>query len=198
MSIRFRAYSPVVNEAESLAESPECYVSRIAHLKWRATAAFDAAAVTVAADTTVVGPDETLLHKPSGRRDAERILRKIRGRTIPVHTGFAIGDETSGQPLIGVCTTWIKFRNFSNTLVEDYVSSGRPLGKAGAFGLQDPESPELVEEVKGCSSSVVGLPICRLNAVLSGLKFSPKESRYECWDPVTCELAVAYASKLLK
>lgn len=111
----------------------------------------------LAADTTVAyGPDA--LGKAPDRETAAAMLRHLRGTRHAVHTGVAVLDG-QGRLRRGVATTEVVFREFSEAELETFLASETWRGKAGAYGVQDPESAPLVESVEGSRSNVIGLPL---------------------------------------
>lgn len=124
------------------------------------------AGLILAADTTVI-LDGEMLSKPVDSADAERMLRRLRGRVHQVATGVALYDchnhfLTSGQRCTAV---WM--RAYSDAEIAAYVATGDPLDKAGAYAVQH-EIFHPVERVEGCYLTVVGLPLCLVTSLLRG------------------------------
>ena len=75
-------------------------------------------------------------------------------------------------------------RNYSYRQIEEYVASGLPMDKAGAYGVQDRQF-DLVDSVNGCYTNVVGLPLCTTIDLLvalgmSGVGRNQIPAKYEC------------------
>jgi septum formation protein len=115
--------------------------------------------LVVGADTVVV-LDGELLGKPESRIAAGRMLRRLSGRTHEVFTGFTLIDSTTGGRVRGVERTAVTFRRLDDWEIDGYVSSGMPMDKAGAYGIQD-RSGLFVERIDGCFYNVVGFPLTR-------------------------------------
>ena len=94
--------------------------------------------------------------KPVDHDDAVRILQSLRGRTHQVITGVAVLTPFSST--VGHCVTNVTFNDVSDQEIEDYVNTGEPMDKAGAYGAQGMGS-FLVKELDGPFDNVVGLPL---------------------------------------
>ena len=115
-------------------------------------------AVVVAADT-VVDVDGDALGKPRDAREAAAMLRRLSGRTHRVHTAFALG--VAGRETIEeVATTSVRFYELSAGEIDEYVATGEPLDKAGAYGIQG-RAAALVEGIEGDFYTVMGFPLAR-------------------------------------
>lgn len=109
----------------------------------------------VAADTIVV-IDDVILGKPKDAETAQMMLKQLSGRTHQVMTGVAV--QYAGKLLSDVCVTDVTFRQLSAEEIREYVATGEPLDKAGAYGIQG-KGAVLVEKISGCYDNVVGLPL---------------------------------------
>jgi septum formation protein len=105
---------------------------------------------------TVVAMDGVQFTKPVDFDDAVRILSALRGRTHQVITGVAILSGSSC--VIGHCVTDVTFNDVSDEEIEDYVKTGEPMDKAGAYGAQG-MGKFLVASLNGPFDNVVGLPL---------------------------------------
>lgn len=119
----------------------------------------------IAADTVVV-LDGKILGKPKDVADAVRMLTELSGRTHKVLTGVAVSFD--GRQLAEVCETEVIFRTLTAAEIADYVATGEPLDKAGAYGIQG-RGAVFVEKINGCYNNVVGLPLTRLHLMLAKL-----------------------------
>lgn len=119
----------------------------------------------IAADTVVV-LDGQILGKPKDAADAVRMLTELSGRTHKVLTGVAVSFR--GRQLAEVCETEVIFRTLTAAEIADYVATGEPLDKAGAYGIQG-RGAVFVEKINGCYNNVVGLPLTRLHLMLAKL-----------------------------
>jgi len=122
----------------------------------------DGETLVIGADTVVVR-DGAALGKPKDVEDAVAMLLSLSGRDHQVCTGVTVcrGDRVLTQ----VEETQVTFRDLTETEVRQYVSTGEPMDKAGAYGIQG-LGGLLVEGIRGDYSNVVGLPVCRLGQML--------------------------------
>jgi len=120
--------------------------------------------IIIAADT-VAECDGEILGKPRDQDHARHMLRQLRGRTHRVLTGVCLWSLPGGAHHTQIDATTLHMSHLSDAEIEDYLSSGRWRGKAGAFGYQD--GNDWVKIVLGSSSNVVGLPLELLAQMLS-------------------------------
>lgn len=121
----------------------------------------DKDALIISADT-VVYIDGEILGKPTDEADAERILRELSGRTHTVATGLSLikGDKAVSD----FEETDVNFAKMPNEFIKQYISSGEPMDKAGAYGIQGRASL-WIDGINGDYFNVVGFPVrlfCKL------------------------------------
>jgi septum formation protein len=143
-----------IDETPLDGEDPRAYVLRLAEEKARAVEA-GADETVLAADTTVVLGDE-IMGKPEDAVDAARMLRALAGTRHEVITAICL---KRGDHLVrDIASTSVWFAPLSEAEIADYVASGEPMDKAGAYGIQGLAS-KFVERIDGSYTNVVGLPI---------------------------------------
>lgn len=145
-----------VDERVRDGESPESYVLRLASEKsGRAHRADEPDRFTLGADTAVV-VDGAILGKPADDFDAERMLRRLSGRTHEVLTGISVraGDREATR----VERTTVVFAQLSNQDIRWHVQSGEGADKAGAYAIQGLAS-RFIPRIGGSYGNVVGLPV---------------------------------------
>ncbi len=108
----------------------------------------------VISSDTLVELDGAALGKPRDREDAARILRSLSGRAHNVHTGVAV--HYRGRTYSGTATTTVYFRELSESEILQYIDTGEPMDKAGAYGIQG-EGAKFVTSYVGDFDTVVGL-----------------------------------------
>lgn len=153
-----------VDESWREGEDPGAHVQRLA----RAKAAGVAAApddIVLGADTVVV-VDGDILGKPADAEEATRMLHRLAGREHYVLTGVCLKRGT--RELVDCERTLVRFAALSDREIREYVASGEPLDKAGAYAVQGLAS-KFVERIEGCYFNVVGLPIARVYRLLKSL-----------------------------
>jgi len=155
-----------VEELFSPRESPGNNAKRIALEKAFDVARSTSRGIVVGADTIVV-IDGAILGKPGTRKEARAMLMRLSGREHVVYTGIALVDAKSGMFLSDVERTKVRFRSLGRREVAEYVASGAPMDKAGAYGIQDDYGAVFVEKVDGCFYNVVGFPLARFYTLLT-------------------------------
>ena len=161
LGLEFSATSADVDESILPNEKPADYVLRLAESKARASAR-DAREVglVIGSDTAVVDTEE-ILGKPRDTREAEMMLRQLRGRTHQVYTAIAVYDATSDKVFSELCISDVPMREYSDDEMEAYIQTGDPMDKAGGYAIQHPDFHP-VEKFDGCFASVMGFPLCHL------------------------------------
>lgn len=152
--IAFIVRAAPVDETPLADEKPDDYVQRMAERKALAvTSAEDE--IVLAADTTVV-IDGEILAKPADAIDAKRMLIKLSGRRHEVLTGICFKRGASLIRDWAVTAVW--FAPLTGEEIDEYVASGEPMDKAGAYAIQGLAS-KFVEKIDGCFFNVMGLPV---------------------------------------
>lgn len=118
--------------------------------------------LVIAADTVVV-LDGRILGKPANEKEAFSMLSLLSGRTHEVYTGVTVRKGTHFQSIHEISS--VCFRPLSEEEILQYIATGEPMDKAGAYGIQG-YGALLVSGLQGDYFNVMGLPICRLGQVL--------------------------------
>jgi septum formation protein len=167
-----------VDETPLPGEPAEAYVQRVATAKARVAAkSFDVnagRALIIGADTVVVA-DGRILGKPTDAADARRMLRLLRGRDHDVLTGLSFLTTHTGAETVHVESTRVSFLPLSDEDIEDYLLTGEPFDKAGAYGIQG-IGGRFISRIEGCYFNVMGLPISRLWSVLLRMEREQQEN----------------------
>jgi septum formation protein len=144
-------------------ESPEPHVRRLALAKAQRVAAGVGPQTVVLGADTVVTIDRLILGKPGHAAEAAAMLRRLSGRTHEVLTGVAL--VLGATVVVEVGRTLVHFSQLTEEDLTWYVSSGEPLDKAGAYGIQGLAS-RFVDRIEGSYSNVVGLPVSLVVSLL--------------------------------
>ena len=155
LGMEFRVVAPNVDESLRAAEQPEEYVTRLAREKARTVAAREQGSVVLAADTTVVLRGRVFA-KPGTPEEAADMLRRLQGRKHQVLTAVAVARDGRLEHALDV--TDVTFRRLSTQQISEYVATGEPLDKAGAYAIQG-KGAALVEGIHGDFFGVMGLPL---------------------------------------
>ncbi|HWE95874.1 MAG TPA: Maf family protein [Tepidisphaeraceae bacterium] len=126
--------------------------------------------VILAADTVVAhGP--TLLGKPTDPADARRMLGLLSGTTHSVITGVAVVHATAGFQRHARVVSSVHMRPLTDAEITRYVASRDWEGKAGGYGIQDPDP--FVTRTSGCHTNIVGLPMTTTASLLRAAGITP-------------------------
>jgi septum formation protein len=162
LGLRFETRPADIDETWRGGEEPGAHAERLAREKAQAIAARATEAVVIGSDTVVI-VDGEVLGKPLDHADAVRMLARLQGREHEVATGVAVWF--GGALRSGVERVRVRFRPFGEATAAAYASTGEPMDKAGGYGIQG-YGATLVERIDGDYFAVMGLPICRMIALL--------------------------------
>jgi septum formation protein len=161
LGLEFTVLVPAIEEAAKQGETPRVFAERLAAEKAAAVSA-DPGAMVIAADTIVV-QGGNILGKPSDEAHATEMLSNLSGKTHEVITGVCVGKNAVSR--VFSVSTEVVFRELTQAEIADYVSSGCPMDKAGAYAIQG-GAAHMVCAINGSYTNVVGLPLCELHKVL--------------------------------
>jgi len=149
-------------------ETPEALARRAAREKaLEVAASAPPESLVLGADTVVVANHE-ILGKPTDLHDAARMLQLLSGVTHRVITGVCIVRAPNRVEALAHETTFVTFRSLDEEEIRDYLVTGEPFDKAGAYGIQGLAS-KFVTRVEGCYFNVVGLPVALVYDLLKPL-----------------------------
>lgn len=177
-----------VDESVRSGEHPQDYVLRLASSKARGallrlSPELRERVVILAADTTVVDRSDAspsgfeILGKPISTADAAHMLRRLRDRVHQVYTGLALlhsGDAIHTEAAV----TEVRMRAYTDDEIQSYLHTGDPMDKAGAYGIQH-AGFQPVSNLHGCYPNVMGLPLCRVAALLSAIGLPPRAEVFD-------------------
>jgi septum formation protein len=165
LGLPFVLKSVDVEEQAFAGESPTEFVLRMSRAKASALRGVRADELVLGADTIVVLEGVTL-GKPSDPDDAARMLRQLRGRAHSVYTAISVWQPSNRRMVSEMAESRVWMRDYTDTEIADYVATGDPLDKAGAYAIQHPQF-DPVARVEGCWLTVVGFPLCHLGRALA-------------------------------
>jgi septum formation protein len=155
LRIPFRIIAPDVDEHVLPSETPAAYVTRLSRAKVEAVVRRAPGEVVLAADTTVVLGGK-IFEKPTSPTNAIEMLQQLQGKTHEVLTAVAVAENGRLEQALDVSR--VTFRRNNRETLEQYVATGEPLDKAGAYAIQGLGAP-LIERVEGDFFGVMGLPL---------------------------------------
>ncbi|MFH0735023.1 MAG: Maf family protein [bacterium] len=158
LNLKFKSFSVDVDESLLPNETPLNTVLRLSEEKLNKAKLCVKNGVILTADTIVV-LDGEIINKPKDKKDAEKILKKLSGNTHTVFTGFALFNSKNNKTILDYETTEVTFRKLTKSEILDYIKTGSPMDKAGAYGIQDDYGAVFIEKINGCYYNVVGLPL---------------------------------------
>jgi septum formation protein len=194
--ISFTVQPADIDETPLPGEPPRACAERLAREKALAVWLTRPQDAVLGADTIVV-VDEMILGKPVDAEDAARMLRLLSGRVHRVITGVCVVEAAAGRQLpaasknyalhpaelrpgfeilrtenrelrTGSETTLVTMNLLSDEEIRDYVASGEPMDKAGAYAIQGRAS-RWIPRIEGDYSNVVGLPVALVHAMLGAV-----------------------------
>jgi PLP dependent protein len=196
----FRTFSVKVSEniEKNLTSESEINseIQRIARIKGQAAlAAFkpleSGTYLLLSADTLVI-LDHEALGKPISSTEAEQFLSNLSNKTHQVKTAFCLIEAEfqnhtwkSLRQIERIQTTAVTFRLISRQEILDYISTGEPMDKAGAYGIQG-QARKFVSKIEGPLDSVIGLPIQLLEETL--LENKIEIAREKLFDRITADI----------
>lgn len=169
---RFEIIESGIDEGLAAGEPGNDYARRIACQKALAVSARVPDALVLAADTIVVC-DHEILVKPSDESDACRMLASLSGRTHIVITAYALASASAILAVKPV-TSEVSFHSLSNDQIRQYVATGEPLDKAGAYGIQG-RGADLIAKIVGARDNVMGLPMREVIETLAHFGVLPEK-----------------------
>ena len=162
----FEIITADVDESLPLDIHPQHGVEILAIRKGEVVAKDNPDALVISSDT-LVELSGVPLGKPTDENDAVRMLTDLSGRAHNVHTGVAV--HFGGRVYSGVATTAVYFREMTAEEISDYVASGDPMDKAGAYGIQS-GAGKFVEKFEGDYDTVVGLSMNLVKKLITDAK----------------------------
>lgn len=160
----FLVISSNVDESSIKATSPLLFAKKASVLKAQAVAAKQKRAIVIGADTIVL-LGKKILGKPKDKDEAIAMLKSLSGKTHKVITAIAVAFP--GKKIItDTTTTKVKMKKVSTKTIMEYVKSGKPMDKAGAYGIQEIEEI-FIDHILGDYDNVVGLPVYKLQKLLA-------------------------------
>ena len=163
LNIPFSVRTAEVAETLLPGLSPEEQAKHLSRIKAQAVAR--PGEIVIGADTIVVA-GRHILGKPTSARQAEKMLKALSGKTHKVITGVTVLFHRGSVSLAQ--TTQVTFRKLTEKEILDYIATGEPMDKAGAYGIQG-GAAKFVESIRGDYFNVVGLPVCALSQILDEL-----------------------------
>ncbi len=152
--------APDVDEVPLAGEAPRDYVMRVARAKavagWQRMLERNLPRHPVLAADTTVALEGRIFGKPADRAEAAAMLAALSGKRHEVLTGVVVRYEDEVEEALSASE--VQFRELTPQEIQDYVATGEPDDKAGAYAIQG-RAALFVAEIRGSQSGIVGLPL---------------------------------------
>ena len=163
IGLDFRVLYPTCDETLPHDIHPEEAVRRLSTRKADWAQSHCNSEDTIIAADTLVFQDGRTMGKPEDEHEAHAMLRALSGAAHEVYTGLAVRRD--GVTKADTQMTRVFFRVLSDTEIQQYIHTGEPMDKAGAYGIQD-RGALFVSRIEGDFYNVMGLPLCLLSRML--------------------------------
>jgi len=174
IGFEFECIPSGIDESLDVETPPDAHVAILAERKARDVGFRVSAGIVIGADTIVVHEGE-IINKPVSEEDAVRMLCRLSGERHEVYTGYSLLESPGMRTVTKVERTEVWFRKLGMDEVLDYVRSGSPMDKAGAYGIQDDFGAVFIERINGDFYNVMGLPLCSFYCTFK--EFTRKRTR---------------------
>ncbi|OTA19265.1 Maf-like protein [Xenorhabdus beddingii] len=164
LNFNFEILTPQVEEKWREGESPGQYVTRLAREKSQAGVAIAPHDYPVLGADTIVVLNNRILEKPRDQQHAAEILSTLSGQSHQVMTAVALSN--SQHTLCEKVITDVIFRQLSQQEIQEYIATGEPMDKAGAYGIQG-KGGCFVRKINGSYHAVVGLPLVETHELIT-------------------------------
>lgn len=175
IKLEFTVHSSSVDETYDANALPEDIVQMLALRKAVDVASAYPQALVIGADTIVVH-NKIVLEKPSTPDEARKMLSNLSRSTHEVYTGVALIKTNRSGDIDRQCSfyerTLVTFGALTDSEIKQYVETGSPMDKAGAYGIQDDWGALFVERIEGDYNNVVGFPLFQFHNKLKD--FAPE------------------------
>lgn len=156
LDFNFEILTLQVEEKWHEGESPQQYVTRLAREKAQAGVAIAPHDHPVLGADTIVVLNNCILEKPQNQQHAAQMLNALSGQCHQVMTAVALSNNQ--HTLSEIVITDVIFRQLSQSEIQEYIATGEPMDKAGAYGIQG-KGGCFVRKINGSYHAVVGLPL---------------------------------------
>jgi len=120
--------------------------------------------IVIGADTLVYAENK-ILGKPGTEKEALDMLLLLSNKWHKVYSGIAVLDTETQKLIVDVEESSVKFKGISEKEARNYIQTGEPMDKAGAYAIQG-KGAVFIERIEGCYYNIVGLPLFKLVKLL--------------------------------
>ena len=158
----FKVAPSSIEEVLDIGFRPEENARNIARAKAQSIAPKFPDCWVIGADT-LVSMDDEIFQKPEDEKDAERILKRLSGREHMVVTGICVVGPK--KTLDKIAISKVKIKPLTEKEIKDYIATGEPMDKAGAYAIQG-QGSFMVRSFSGSKTNIIGLPLDELQTLL--------------------------------
>jgi len=115
--------------------------------------------IVITADT-IVWHQNQCLGKPKNKREAEQMLSTLSGSTHQVMTAVGFLQKDKWESIC--CSSEVRFTKLSTKAIKEYIATGSPMDKAGAYGIQDSFGMLYIDSIQGSYTNIIGLPVAQV------------------------------------
>jgi septum formation protein len=169
LGIPFRVLPGNAQEDIIDGREPEVLAQELAYKKALAAAPKVQRGLILGADTMVISGPE-ILGKPADIEQAYLMLKKLSGKKHRVVTGLSLLEVPGGHHREAAVVSEVAFRFLRDEEIWEYIRTGEPLDKAGAYAIQG-RGGALIAGISGCYTNIIGLPVPKLLEMLKGFGF---------------------------
>jgi septum formation protein len=175
MDVDFQVIPSGLVEMPPMGDTPNAYSARMAMEKAVKIGQDHPEHLVIGADT-VVAIDDHVMGKPASKQEASVMLSRLSGRWHEVWTGFCVYCCQHNIQIVKAVKSSVRFRDLTLDEIEQYIDTGEPMDKAGAYAIQG-QGNTLVKEIKGSYHNVIGLPTLELGKALDELGICSEHER---------------------
>lgn len=171
LNLNFQVFPADIDEHITKQLNPPDYVTLLSKTKAKVVYSkitpIKSDVIILAADTIVVFNGE-ILNKPVSKENAYLMLKKLSGQTHQVFTGYTlikggiVDNIRSITEVSNFQVSLVTFAQLSDEEINDYIDTGSPMDKAGAYGIQEDFGSVFVSNIDGDYYNIVGLPLQKL------------------------------------
>ena len=165
INLNFKSFTVDMEEKIKPGEKPSVSVKRLSKEKLEIARKKVNHGIIITADTIVV-LNKKVIGKPKDKKEAKKFLKNLSGKVHAVYTGFSIYNSENKMLITDYEKTFVEFRKLTAKEIDDYIKSGSPMDKAGAYGIQDDFGAVFIKKINGCYYNVVGLPLTKVYQTL--------------------------------
>ncbi len=166
INLKFKIIHVESDEKIKKGELPAKAVMRISKEKLHLARKKIKRGIIITADTVVV-INNKIIGKPVNEEEAFKTLKRLSGKTHSVYTGFSIYNSSTKKTVTEYDKTLVTFRKLNDAEIKEYITTGSPMDKAGAYGIQDDFGAVFIKKINGCYYNVVGLPLAKVYELLN-------------------------------